>query len=809
MDLFPYPAFSRACTRACARAGENAGVGLRSTRSIKERKSFVSKRLMVVDLVGREVHHLTSRTEVTAVKVSFSSTQADFRPWRPADGRVCESAFAFDCETTLISDTQPWLTPPYVLGAAFDGHDGYFISREHLASFFHAHTGVAVVMHHAPFDLAVIDLVVAKALDIYDWVDRNLVYDTQLLHRLYTLGSVGHTAPFKGQSTLEHCVQEYLGVELPKDIKDSRGRLVRLSYGQWLNQPPNKIEPIYLEYLAKDAIATYHLFDALRARMDELLDASAPTWGYVSSEWLERQTRRWGHQTHHIQLRAFIVLAAITAQGIGIDADRQKELQHQLQNVVEEQREIVRRFGYLPGQKGSGKALQEILKRLEREYPELDFQRTPSGKYATSEDALLSLDSHEFVAALLKFQEVQKLLSAFINKMGHRRLHPSFDVLKTTGRTSSFGEINSQNLPRDDRVRSCFRAAESCVFIGADYATVEMATLAQSLQGQFGLTSKMAKAINAGQDLHRLVAARVAGKPRAEVTPDERQRAKAINFGKPGGMGNAKLQSYAKAGYGVDLDEDEVEALSESWFGLFPEMQDFLGGDDLGQEVARCFNLTPRTYFEHTGSRKFLNHPANAERAELPHPILGGMCLRVLKTPAPETQDGRLYSPAELDFFWTQVAANLEVIPNNYHCAVHDRRASVELQRAIMRSVGRASVFTLTGRLRAKASFCARHNTVFQGLAADGAKLALWHLWRAGFRIVNFIHDEVLIEVPARSNLAHQAEMVRHLMIKGMKSVVPDVRVDVEYAASERWYKKATVVLDARGNLTTWQPKAD
>ena len=74
-----------------------------------------------------------------------------------------------------------------------------------------------------------------------------------------------------------------------------------------------------------------------------------------------------------------------------------------------------------------------------------------------------------------------------------------------------------------------------------------------------------------------------------------------------------------------------------------------------------------------------------------------------------------------------------------------------------MRTVGSAPVFTLTGRLRAKASFCARHNTVFQGLAADGAKLGLWNLWRAGFRIVNFIHDEVLVEVPAKSNLAHQA----------------------------------------------------
>jgi hypothetical protein len=301
----------------------------------------------------------------------------------------------------------------------------------------------------------------------------------------------------------------------------------------------------------------------------------------------------------------------------------------------------------------------------------------------------------------------------------------------------------------------------------------------------------------------------VAGKPQAEVTPDERQRAKAINFGKPGGMGNARLQSYAKSGYGVELDEDEVEAFSESWFGLFPEMRDFLGGDDLGREVARCFNLTPMTFFEHTGSRKFLDHPANAGRAEVPHPILGAMCLKVLKTPNPETQAGRAYSPEELDFFWARVAATLDIVPTAFHQAVRDHQPTAQLQRAVMRAVGCAGVFTLTGRLRAKASFCARHNTVFQGLAADGAKLGLWHLWRAGFRIVNFVHDEVLIEVPTGSNLAHQAEMIRHLMVKGMKAVVPDVRVDAEYAVSERWYKKAKVVLDQGGKLAAWRPTSD
>ena len=123
-----------------------------------------------------------------------------------------------------------------------------------------------------------------------------------------------------------------------------------------------------------------------------------------------------------------------------------------------------------------------------------------------------------------------------------------------------------------------------------------------------------------------------------------------------------------------------------------------------------------------------------------------------------------------------------------------------------MSCVGRkAGVFTLTGRLRANATYTARHNSVFQGLAADGAKLGLWKLWRAGYRIVNFIHDEVLIEVPASSNLALHAQVVRRLMINGMREVIPDVRINAEFVVTDRWYKKAGLALGKNGKLMAWR----
>ena len=39
-------------------------------------------------------------------------------------------------------------------------------------------------------------------------------------------------------------------------------------------------------------------------------------------------------------------------------------------------------------------------------------------------------------------------------------------------------------------------------------------------------------------------------------------------------------------------------------------------------------------------------------------------------------------------------------------------------------------------------------NTPFSGLAADGAKMALWNLTHIGFRVSAFVHDEFVIELP-------------------------------------------------------------
>lgn len=105
-----------------------------------------------------------------------------------------------------------------------------------------------------------------------------------------------------------------------------------------------------------------------------------------------------------------------------------------------------------------------------------------------------------------------------------------------------------------------------------------------------------------------------------------------------------------------------------------------------------------------------------------------------------------------------------------------------------LKTIQEGDVYTLTGRLRAEASYCAAANTPFQGLAADGAKLALYYLVKQGFKVVAFVHDQILIEHPTElcdSGL----DTAQKIMIDSMNIVTPDIKISTEGKILSRWEK--------------------
>src|SRR5262249_40377263 len=113
-------------------------------------------------------------------------------------------------------------------------------------------------------------------------------------------------------------------------------------------------------------------------------------------------------------------------------------------------------------------------------------------------------------------------------------------------------------------------------------------------------------------------------------------------------------------------------------------------------------------------------------------------CVRKILTGNPKRNDGEPYSSRFVDKIWTALAQI------NQDPALVDQLRDREPSKELAHKVCHCGVPTLTGRIRGRVTYCQVRNTPFQGLAADGAALALFSLVKEGFRVVAFIHDEVL-----------------------------------------------------------------
>jgi DNA polymerase I-like protein with 3'-5' exonuclease and polymerase domains len=719
------------------------------------------------------------------LEITLGPYHCPFRLWAPDQGRVFNGLFAYDTETTLIDDERPYLVPALVLATACDGQRGVIIPRWLVPKFIEAHAGLGLIAHNAAFDLKVTQVVVGDHLDVYARVEANQVWDTLILHRLHSLATVGHTA--RGESGLDDCARAYFGLELPKDVKDAEGRDVRTGFGRYLGRPLDEIPEAYLRYAACDPLATWHLFWELRRRIKEVLRDAHAVWGYVDDSWLKDVTRRFGPLTHHIQLHASILTDALCTTGIANDTSRGAEKLSRVRALMDAAKERMRQRGYLVDERGSAKAMQSIVAQLAREHPEVELPLTDSGeRFSTAQEDLAQLAAEDsFFADYAEYRAAEKLVTTYLHKMGRPRLHPKFGFLLETGRTYCGGGFNLQNLPKEKdetsaarTIRGCFVPAEGMVFIDSDYSQIELVVLGYALDRQFGLGTSLRDLVN-GSDVHRLIAAAVLGKSPEEVTKPERDSAKPVSFGRPGGMGAERLRRIAKASYGKELTLEEVQGRIHAYHQLCPELDAFLDDEvDTGRALAEALHLTPARFYLAIDGYFDSSDP----EMHVPAGWLGGMMLKAVRDEAPVTKKGtgRPYSPDAIAFFWDEARQIPLKLKPKLRAKLESRKADRRLWEEVRNWAGRRSVFTVTGRLRARATFCSSRNCIFQGAAADGAILGLWLVWRAGHRLVDFVHDQQVEEAPADDRIPQRIAEIEELMKRGMLSVVPGMNVKVE-----------------------------
>ncbi len=321
------------------------------------------------------------------------------------------------------------------------------------------------------------------------------------------------------------------------------------------------------------------------------------------------------------------VLALMERVGVEVDsaglADLAAEAQAQLDTLSAQIFEAAGEQFNIESPKQLGRILFEVLG--------LPTQKKNQRGYSTDASVLKELSKLSDVPGLvLRYREMAKLKSTYLDALpklaqraGDGRIHTRFhETVTTTGRLSS-SDPNLQNIPvRTDfgrRIRECFVPLdEDSLFLSADYSQIELRLLAHLSQDQH-----LVAAFNSGADFHTSTAARVFDIPTDQVTPAQRSRAKAVNFG----------IVYGQQAFGLsqtlDIPMAEAREMIDRYFAAYPGVRTFLdetvaNAKQLGYAETmfgrkrhipelKAKNFQQRSF----GERTAMNHPMQGSAADI------------------------------------------------------------------------------------------------------------------------------------------------------------------------------------------------
>lgn len=196
---------------------------------------------------------------------------------------------------------------------------------------------------------------------------------------------------------------------------------------------------------------------------------------------------------------------------------------------------------------------------------------TPKNKTPrTCEEHLVMFDHIPFVSYLLRWKKVEKVygsyiknLWGFISEGGF--IHPSTLLTRTvTGRTVMLGPA-IQTYPKRGEfaklIREAVVAEEGWLLADRDLGQSEL-----RIHAWLANDRMLLDAFDAGVDPHKQTAAMVSQKKIEDVTPEERQGAKGINFGAIFGSSAKGLSAYIRENYGVDYSVKECEGILKTFF---------------------------------------------------------------------------------------------------------------------------------------------------------------------------------------------------------------------------------------------------
>ena len=288
---------------------------------------------------------------------------------------------------------------------------------------------------------------------------------------------------------------------------------------------------------------------------------------------LERIRERGSEQLYReIELPLTRVLAAMEDAGVKIDTYRMGEITARLADRVEE---LEAKAVELAGEEFLLGSTQQVARIL---FEQLGLTPGRKGKtgYSTDTRVLRTIrGEHEIVGVIEEWRELSKLVNTYLRPLPllisehDGRLHTTFNqAAASTGRLSTTNP-NLQAIPiRTElgrEIRSAFVAERGCRLISADYSQVELRILAH-VSGEPRLREAFAR----HEDIHAATAAEVLGKDPAELTKDERNVAKMVNFGIIYGISAFGLSEN------LEIPREQAQEYIDTYLARFPLVQDFI-----------------------------------------------------------------------------------------------------------------------------------------------------------------------------------------------------------------------------------------
>ena len=414
-----------------------------------------------------------------------------------------------------------------------------------------------VVFHNAKFDIAFFEYHFGFKFPRFE--------DTMLMH--YMLDEQPGTHGLK-QLTLKHTPYGDYEKPMYQWIEDYRKRtgILKDSFS-WDMIPFD----IMKDYAAMDAVCTFLLFQKFEAAL-------------VKNEKMYSVYR-------DILIEGCRFLIDAQDYGVPFNKDRLMKSTALMQKEIDEAVEklytypAVKMFEDAQGKDFNPNSTVQLRGLL------FDFlQLTPTGKKtgtgANSTDAEVLgklAEVHEIPKLVLDIRQKVKIKSTYLDKIYPQldrdsRLRTNFNLHGTTsGRLSSSGKMNMQQIPRDNPiVKGCIKAKEGNKIVAMDLTTAEVYCAAVLANDK-----ALMKVFQDGGNFHSQIAKLVFNLPGTveEVTEHystERQMAKAVTFGIMYGAGPKKISEQVSKDSGKYFSTTEAKEVIDDYFAQFHGLKSWL-----------------------------------------------------------------------------------------------------------------------------------------------------------------------------------------------------------------------------------------